>query len=65
MITGEFFLDEQNWPDARERLEEDLRQWNAGMPSYKAVKRIKIRDIPFEKTTTMKIKRYLLSSDRK
>lgn len=65
VITGEFFLDEQNWPDARERLEEDLRQWNAGMPSYKAVKRIKIRDIPFEKTTTMKIKRYLLNSGRK
>lgn len=61
LITGEFYLDEETWPDARARLEEDVRAFNAKMPSYKNIKKIKVREEPFEKTTTMKIKRYLLS----
>lgn len=61
-ITAEFFLDEENYRDARERLAEDVKAFNSKMPSSKNVKKIKVRDIPFEKTTTMKIKRYLLNA---
>lgn len=60
-ITAEFYLDEEQYPDAKERLEADVKTFNCKMPASKNVKKIKIRDIPFEKTTTMKIKRYLLS----
>ena len=60
-ITAECYLDEEQYPDAKERLEADVKTFNCKMPASKNVKKIKIRDIPFEKTTTMKIKRYLLS----
>ncbi len=60
-ITAEFYLDEEQFPDARERLDADVKAFNCKMPASKNVKKIKIRDIPFEKTTTMKIKRYLLT----
>ncbi|MBO6041179.1 MAG: AMP-binding protein [Oscillospiraceae bacterium] len=61
-ITAEFYLDEESCPDARARLEEDVRAFNSKMPSSKNIKKIRIRDVPFEKTTTMKIKRYLLNA---
>ena len=60
-ITAEFFLYE-SCPDARERLAEDVKVFNSRMPSSKNIKKIKVRDVPFEKTTTMKIKRYLLNA---
>lgn len=59
-ITAEFYLDEEHFPDARSRLEEDIGIFNRTMPMHKNISGVKIRDIPFEKTTTMKIKRYLL-----
>lgn len=61
-ITAEFYLDEKNYPDARERLEADVKHFNSGMPASKNIHRVKLRDTPFEKTTTMKIKRYLLNT---
>ena len=64
-ITAEFFLDEEGYPDARSRLDRDVKAFNSSMPSSKNVKRIKTRSIPFEKTTTMKIKRYLLSAENR
>ena len=59
-ITAEFYLDEEHFPDARSRLKEDIDIFNRTMPMQKNINGVKIRDIPFEKTTTMKIKRYLL-----
>ena len=59
-ITAEFYLDEEHFSDARSRLEEDIGRFNRKMPMHKNISGVKIRDIPFEKTTTMKIKRYLL-----
>jgi len=59
-ITAEFYLDEEHFSDARSRLEEDIGIFNRTMPMQKNISGVKIRDIPFEKTTTMKIKRYLL-----
>lgn len=60
-ITAEFYLDEEHFTDARSRLEEDIDIFNRSMPMQKNISGVKIRDIPFEKTTTMKIKRYLLN----
>lgn len=56
-ITAEFFLDETETPDARERLKKDVRAINMQLPSYKQVTKTKIRDKEFPKTTTLKIKR--------
>ena len=60
-ITGEFYLDCDEYPDAPERLQDDIRSFNSSMPSCKNIQKVKLRSTPFEKTTTMKIKRYLLS----
>lgn len=64
-ITAEFYLDEGAFPDARERLDGDVKAFNGKMPKSKNIAKIKVRDVPFEKTTTMKIKRYLLSKTDK
>ena len=63
MITAEFYLDE-TVEDAEIRLKEDVNKFNKTIPTYKNIARYKVRDIPFEKTTTMKIKKYLLNSDK-
>jgi hypothetical protein len=34
------------------------------MPKHKNIGKVKVRDVPFEKTTTMKIKRYLLKQEK-
>ena len=41
----------------KETLDEDIEKYNRSVPLYKNISYIKTRDIPFEKTTTMKIKR--------
>ena len=64
-ITGEFYLDEENYSEARTMLENDVEFYNRSVPHYKKLEITKIRDIPFEKTTTMKIKRYLINNDDK
>ena len=56
-ITAEFFLDENEAPDAKDRLKKDVRAINMQLPTYKQVTKIKIRDTEFPKTTTLKIKR--------
>ncbi|MBR4766134.1 MAG: AMP-binding protein, partial [Clostridia bacterium] len=56
-ITAEFFLNEEEYPDARERLKDDVRRVNDSMPVFKRVTVTKIRDEEFPKTTTMKIER--------
>ena len=56
-IVGEFFLNEEDYPDARERLKGDVDAFNRKMPSFKNINKIKIRDEEFPKTTTLKIAR--------
>lgn len=56
-ITAEFFLKEDEYPDARARLKEDLREFNNKMPIFKQIVKTKIRDEEFPKTTTLKIVR--------
>jgi len=60
-ITAEFYMDEKRFPDARDRIDGDIRKFNSSVPKSRNIARIKVRDIPFDKTTTMKIKRYLLN----
>lgn len=54
-ITAEFFLNEEDYPDARDRLKAEVKKVNDVLPSFKQVTRTKIRDTEFEKTTTLKI----------
>ena len=56
-ITAEFFLNEEEYPDARDRLKGDVAKINEKLPQFKRVQRRKIRDEEFPKTTTMKIVR--------
>lgn len=55
-IIAEVYLDEEV-PDAKERINEDIAQLNKNLPLIKNIGRIIIRDTEFPKTTTKKIKR--------
>ena len=57
LITAEFFLDTESFPDCATRLERDIMYLNKTMPIYKNIGRTKIRETEFPKTTTKKIKR--------
>ncbi|MBQ6022759.1 MAG: long-chain fatty acid--CoA ligase, partial [Clostridia bacterium] len=54
-IAGEFYLDEDKYPDAKERLREEVLRVNSTMAEFKRVSVIKTRDTEFPKTTTLKI----------
>lgn len=56
-IVAEFFLNEEDYPDARAKLKGDVDEFNRNMPIFKNVNKIKIRDDEFPKTTTLKIAR--------
>lgn len=56
-ITGEFFLNEEDYPDCKDNLDADVKRVNAMMPMFKRVGDILVRDEEFPKTTTMKIAR--------
>ncbi|MBO5409947.1 MAG: AMP-binding protein, partial [Clostridia bacterium] len=56
-ITAEFFLNEEDFPDARSRIKGDVDEFNRSMPLFKNVNSIKIRTEEFPKTTTLKIVR--------
>lgn len=54
-IVGEFYLDEEEYPDAKQRLKADVAEVNKTLADYKQVAIIRTRDEEFPKTTTMKI----------
>ena len=56
-IVAEFFLNEVEYPDARERIKSDVNDFNRKMPFFKNINKIVIRDEEFPKTTTLKIVR--------
>ena len=56
-ITAEFYLNEEDYPDAKEKLSDEVKRVNKLLPSFKRVTKIKVRDTEFPKTTTMKIVR--------
>ena len=60
-ITAEFFLNEEDYPSARELIKGEVRRVNSTLPTFKQVTRTKIRDTEFPKTNTMKIVRKNMS----
>jgi long-chain acyl-CoA synthetase len=44
-------------------LDQEIRALNRKLPLYKQIRRVRIKDSEFEKTTSMKIKRYLLHQE--
>ena len=54
-IVGEFYLDEEEYPDAKQRLKADVAEVNKTLADYKQVAIIRTRDEEFPKTTSMKI----------
>lgn len=57
MIQAEVFLDGELEPEAERRIEEDIQMMNKGLPVYKRIAKVVVREQEFEKTTTRKIKR--------
>ncbi|MBP5280247.1 MAG: AMP-binding protein [Erysipelotrichaceae bacterium] len=64
-IVGEFYLDEENFSEARTMLKNDIDYYNHSVQKYRNIVRYKIREIPFIKTTTLKIKRHLIERNTK
>lgn len=56
-IVAEFFLNEEDYPDARDRINDDVQEFNRNMPLFKNINKVKVRDDEFPKTTTLKIAR--------
>lgn len=50
---------------ARDRVRADIRRVNRGLAFYKRIATFAVRAEPFEKTTTRKVKRFLLVEDTK
>jgi long-chain acyl-CoA synthetase len=61
-ITAEVYLEEQEDGPSRSELaktvQKKLKKLNDGLPNHKRIQKLVVRDVPFEKTATSKIKRY-------
>ena len=54
------YMEANGGPDAlRAAIQKDIDQINESVPSYKQIHRFDLTDVPMEKTTTGKIKRYV------
>lgn len=60
LITAEVFLEESALPKPElvHVVQKKLAKLNASLPNHKHIQKLVVRDIPFEKTATSKIKRY-------
>ena len=56
-ICADFWLNEEDYPDAKARIKGDVNEFNAKMPIFKRIARVTTRDEEFPKTTTLKIVR--------
>lgn len=72
VVCAEIFPDyqaiEEGWgklppEEIRKLLKRDIDKLNDLMPLYKRVKRFEVREIEFEKTTSKKIKRYMVKHE--
>ena len=52
------FLAHKGIANPQEYFEDQVKLINAKMPPYKAVKRVKLRDVEFQKNTSRKITRF-------
>ena len=67
-IVAEIFPDadllaDKGITDLQAYFDEQVRKLNARMPSYKAVKRVKLRDVEFQKNTSRKITRFTINKN--
>lgn len=66
-LVALIYPDTQKYPEgtSMEEMQKDIEasilSMNKSLPTYKQVKKVELRDTPFEKTTSRKIKRHLLS----
>lgn len=68
LMVAEIFPTENDLSDndLKAVIQERINDYNASQPSHKRINKVKIRKNEFEKTTTMKIKRYkVVESDKK
>lgn len=68
LMVAEIFPTENDLSDndLKAIIQERINDYNASQPSHKRINKVKIRKNEFEKTTTMKIKRYkVVESDKK
>lgn len=61
-IAAEFYLNEKEFPDAKQKLQADVDEFNGSIPMYKRITKARIRDTEFPKTTSLKIKRNYTST---
>ena len=61
-IVAEIYIDPENNIEASE-MNVEIDRLNRNIPAYKNIDQIILRDVPFEKTTTKKIKRYKQQED--
>ena len=54
-IVGEFWLDTDKYPDAKETIRDEVDKVNARMAEFKQITVVRTRDEEFPKTTTLKI----------
>ena len=58
LIVAEIYTDvEENVDEVKQQIKNDVMEVNKTLAGYKQVKKIKFRNVEFEKTTTRKIKR--------
>ena len=57
LIIAEIYIDSKFPKTLKDQLMQDIDRINHQLPAYKNINKVKFRDIPFEKTTSKKIKR--------
>ena len=53
-IVGEFYINKKDYPQAEVQLKKDVLSVNKALPRYKNIVKTIVRDVPFERKTTMK-----------
>ena len=63
VLCAGLYISDQSARDNREAIEACLRHINSLLPDYKRIEYAELRDTPYEKTSTRKIKRTLLPTE--
>ncbi len=64
-IIAEVYLNESDYPDARERIKNDMKEFNRSVASFKRINKTVVRDEEFPKTTTLKIvRKYMMNAQQ-
>lgn len=64
-IIAEVYLNEEDYPDARDRIKADMKEFNKTVASFKRINKTVVRDEEFPKTTTLKIvRKYMMAANK-